>query len=501
MKIIDCHVHPRPGQGYEAALQHFLQHMIAHGIERMIASDLGDIWPEFPDSATLAAANDRLRKAALESNGRLEYLVYISPVLDDWEAEFDKHIADACGVKLWISLRRAGETFERAIAVLRKAASLNKAVLIHSFDRTDALRNGEVGGDGIIELARAVPECRIVAAHMCGNWRRAVARAEKFPENVYFDISGGYPERGSVRKFVDVFGCKRVLFGSDAPGRSFGSQLSKLDFTGQFTQDELEDILYNNSMRVFNLKEYPFATPAPELPDWQLDYTQDNFCFVGQGRWWDHKVTCAMLTEEARKNKVEVLYTASLEALTAEDKYSANRSFCKEAAAYDRIKPLAVVDLNDPEAFEQLEAYKKDFAGVLISPYLHGYKLDYTAYKHYFDRCSQLALPIWINATLSDDRFRAEELTTRNIKLEEITAFIAAAPQNKYIFQGVNPLLVLEQDLPEYVYFECSKVADGEYTAETIWQSERNMVKHLLFGSEYPFRDYHGVASVLHGEL
>jgi predicted TIM-barrel fold metal-dependent hydrolase len=208
-----------------------------------------------------------------------------------------------------------------------------------------------------------------------------------------------------------------------------------------------------------------------------------------------------MLAAEAEKNNVKVLYTASLEALSADDKTAVNNKFKAEASAYSAIKPLAVIDLNDQDkAVGQLEELE-GFAGVLISPYLHNYKLDYNVQRRFFDRCSELAIPIWINATLSDDRFRDPELTTRNMNAAEIAEFAAHAPENKYVFQGINALSMLEYDLPGYCYMECSKIADGEYTAGSVLGNGNAAASHVVFGSEYPFRDYDGVKKVLLGEL
>ena len=496
MDIVDCHIHAKPTENYAAELSRLIFRMENHGISKAVISDLGDGWKAFPDYDTLMTANERLREAALNSDGRLEYLVYINPQLPDWKDIFDRFIADACGVKLWISLRSEKYGLERTKEVLELAAEHDKAVLIHTFDRTDVRSAGEVGIADVITLAKAVPECRIVAAHAGGNWRKAIAAASEIPENVVFDISGGYPERTMVNRLLSAFGCDRILYGSDAYGRSFGSQLSKIRNCSADEKD-LEKILCSNSMRIFKLSPLK-AVPQRKTPSWSVPEPRaDNFCFVGKGAYWDHEVTSEMLISEAERCNVDILYAASLEALTCRDKNSANLRHREDCRRYPQIRPLAAADLEDlPQALAMLDDMD-GFGGVLISPYLHNYPLDYEKYAEFFDVCGSRNIPIWINTALSDDRFRDEKLQTRTVSVKEIISFVSEAPKTNYIFQGVPADAALSRALPEYCRMECSKLSDHEYAPDELFAD--GVPDRLCFGSEYPFRDYGSVQSVLGG--
>jgi len=46
--------------------------------------------------------------------------------------------------------------------------------------------------------------------------------------NVYADLGGGDPTAGFTEMAVRELGVERVLYGSDAAGRSFASQLAKV---------------------------------------------------------------------------------------------------------------------------------------------------------------------------------------------------------------------------------------------------------------------------------
>ncbi len=505
MLIIDCHVHPTPGRDYFAEGEHLMRHMRQHGIAMLLASDLGEGWLQFPDSATVKAANLRMRELAAKHAPALQYLVYLNPQQPDWREELAAHAATAVGVKLWISLKASDGSLDHAVAVLRAAAELNRTVLIHTYHRTDGNLPGEVDLDDLIGLANRVPECRIVAAHSGGNWRQAIARKERIPANVWFDVSGGYPERGMVRRLVDAFGAERILYGSDAPGRSFGSQLIKVTEAG-LTAAELELVFHTNAMRLFELEaacaQLPAAT-APEgcgvLPGRSLpESSEDHFCFAGQARYWDQAATAAELAAELERHRVTAAYAVGLETIFAADRLAANRDWQKAAARFPAIRPLAAVDPRDPAATRQLEALA-GFAGVWVSPYLHDYDLNDPAFGWFWETCSARRIGLWINVALSDDRFRDPELVTRPVTEENLRTFMRRAPGNRYVVQGMTDLAVLTAAAPEGWRCEDSKLSDGEYVAERFFGTGH--AAGLIRGSEYPFRVYHAVDDVLYGRI
>ena len=498
MTIIDCHIHPQTDGDYHADISDLVRRMMKHRIGKAVISDLGDGWKAFPDNETLIAANERVRRESLNSGGRLEYLVYINPQNPGWEDIFYRFYGNSCGVKLWISLRSEEYGIERTKDVLRLAAKYDKTVLIHTFDRTDPGQIGQIGMSEVIALANAVPDCRIVAAHSGGNWRNAISLAPDVPDNVFLDISGSYPERGMVRRLVDAFGSDRVLYGSDAFGRSFGSQLSKVFGCG-LDEEALGNILYRNSMRVFGISQAE-PVPAGSPPSWSIPEPQtDNFCFSGSSPYWDHNVSAAELVQSAAERGVDVLYAASLEALTCVDKISANIRYKEQCAEFPQIRCLAVVDLgNMSEAVSQLDQLD-GFAGVLISPYLHQYHLEYGSFAEFFDLCSKRDIPVWINTALSDDRFRDARLKTRVVTVDDVISFLAEAPPCRFTFQGCPPDVRLSRVLPGNCRLECSRLSDSEYAPDQLFSD--GCPEKLCFGSEYPFREYSCVQSILAGRL
>ena len=502
MKIIDCHVHPSAVKNYAEEFEHFISHMRSHGIGAMIASDLGDGWLAYPESDTLRRANDRLRDMSQKYTGEVFYLVYLNPQLEDWQAEFERHKASACGVKLWISLRNQADKndLSASVNVLKAVAECQLPVLIHCFERTDGNAGGSVGIDEIIYMANQVPSCKIIAAHSNGNWRKLIAKATRVPENVFFDVSGSYPERTMVRRLVDTFGSERILYGSDAPGRSFGSQMSKV-FSAKLAPQEEENILYNNCRRIFNLPEVK-SVPAVKLPKWDLpESREDNFCFAGSSPFWDHAVSVAELVAQADKLQVDTLYAASLGAIKSLDFVLENTRWLRETASYCKIKALAAVDLSDRErTVKQLENMS-GFAGIWVSPYLHNWSLADRSFDWFWAECAAKKINIWINCAVSDDRFRKDDLITRVVGNDEIKSFSKFAPHNQYTLQGVGLLADLSAALPENFRLECSKLTDNEYLAEQIFTGKSGCIRRLCRGSEYPFREFDSGDMVLQGRL
>ena len=501
MKIIDCHVHPSAVPNYTEEVDHFITHMRAHGIGCMIASDLGEKWVAYPDKETLSKANSRLLEMVRKYPEELFYLVYINPQLDNWREELARHEKSACGVKLWISLKAPGSTdLTASIEVIKAAAERKLPVLIHCFERTDGNAGGSVRIDEIISMAEAVPDSTLIAAHSNGNWRKLIAKAARVPENIFFDVSGCFPERTMVRRLVDCFGSRRVLFGTDAPGRSFGSQLNKV-FSANLSEAELNDVLYENARRIFSLPELK-DIPQKDLPCWNIERNkEDNFCFAGSSPYWDHAVTVEDLLTEARKNNISELYAASLNAVKSADFFSENRNWLQATAPYSEFKPLAAVDVTNKDMTIRQMENMDGFAGVWVSPYLHCWSLNDRAFDWFWTVCAERNIKVWINAALSDDRFRCAALNTRVVNNDEIKEFAEFAPQNQYTVQGANNLADLSKALPENFLLEYSKLTDGEYLAEKFLDGKEGIPQRLCRGSEYPFRVFDAVDSILQGKL
>ena len=141
------------------------------------------------------------------------------------------------------------------------AQKLHIPVLIHSFHEEEGLtadmHNRLAGGTAhfpvsyMAALGQNYPGVNFIFAHAGMMWVKACQAAQPYP-NLYFDISGFDPERGVVEDAVRILGPERVLFGSDAPGRSYAAQLAKVQYADISARDK-ELILGENAARLFNL--------------------------------------------------------------------------------------------------------------------------------------------------------------------------------------------------------------------------------------------------------
>ena len=67
----------------------------------------------------------------------------------------------------------------------------------------------------------------LICGHTGGDWERGI-RAIRGLKNVYADLAGSEPCAGYTEMAVRELGPERVIYGSDAGGRSFASQLAKV---------------------------------------------------------------------------------------------------------------------------------------------------------------------------------------------------------------------------------------------------------------------------------
>jgi predicted TIM-barrel fold metal-dependent hydrolase len=88
-------------------------------------------------------------------------------------------------------------------------------------------------------------------AHSGGDWQRGI-RIIRHTPNIVADICGGNPEQGQTELAVRLLGAERVVFGSDANGRSFASQLAKVA-GADVTEAQKQLVLGGNIARMIGL--------------------------------------------------------------------------------------------------------------------------------------------------------------------------------------------------------------------------------------------------------
>jgi uncharacterized protein len=149
------------------------------------------------------------------------------------------------GVKLWVARRCSDAEID---PIIRRATELKAVVFQHTWWKVGGNLPGESTPNDLAAMAARHPDATIICGHTGGDWERGVRAIAPF-KNVYADLAGGDPTAGETEMAVRELGAERVLYGSDAGGRSFASQLAKV-LGAQIRPDEKRRILGENTARL-----------------------------------------------------------------------------------------------------------------------------------------------------------------------------------------------------------------------------------------------------------
>ena len=489
--IIDSHVHfPAGWDGRSGAGRQLVRSAMPYGIGACVVSHLfgrNMANLHFPDSASVRAANRFAAEQSALNPGRLFFMGYINPQNPDWMTEFDSCLRQgACGIKLWVSLKDPSGSLENTVKVLRRAASAGKAVYLHVFNRTGGNLPGEIDMAEFIELAQTVPECRMIAGHTGGNWRRSAEIVKHCPENVWMETGGSNPDFGMVDGILKFCPPERLLYGSDGLGRAFFPQIWKIRESSLSSADQ-DRVLHRNALELLNLPEppepdVPPAVPQPAPGPEKIDYC----CFCGHYPYEkrpDHSPE--QLEKLLEEEGIEAAYTADFGAIFGG---ASNRDFLERCRGLHRVKPLAAVDPADPEYDALLEETAADPAwqGIWLSPAFHRWKLDDPAYTTFLRRCAEVGKPVFINCEFYEPRFYHPDLHIRPVADGELRSFLARSPFELCIIQGKIPLAGAGD--PRHCLWCYTRLSDGSAMSSVMAGAD---VPKLVRGSEFPFRHLH----------
>ncbi|MEM2561423.1 MAG: amidohydrolase family protein [Candidatus Bathyarchaeia archaeon] len=245
--MIDAHVHFPPG-GRVEDLDELIKSAERHGIDKVCMSSLGASWEHFPSVSTFTAANREVKFAMDRYPDRVLGFAYVNPTFTQ-EAirEFKTCIEDfhMSGLKLWVSCRC---TEPAVYPLIELAVEYRVPCLIHSWAKATGNLPGESTPQDVAELARRFPEAKIIMAHMGGDWELGI-KAVRNLKNVLVDTSGTICESGMIEYAVRILGAERIVYGSDAPGADFSTQIWKVK-AADISEEEKLLILGGNMKRI-----------------------------------------------------------------------------------------------------------------------------------------------------------------------------------------------------------------------------------------------------------
>jgi predicted TIM-barrel fold metal-dependent hydrolase len=247
--IWDVHTHLSgvPGDTPEDRLARLLEFADRMGIERLCVS-MGMKWSQDPPPEDLRRQNDEVLRAVTRWPQRAFGFVYLNPNhVEVSLAELDRCVRDGpmVGVKLWVARHCNAPELD---PIVRRATELKAVILQHTYIKTTGNLPGESMPMDLAELARRHSDATFICGHTGANWEIGI-RAIRDCKNVYADLCGSDPTAGYTEMAVRELGAARVLYGSDAGGRSFASQLAKV-FGADIPESAKKLILGENLRRL-----------------------------------------------------------------------------------------------------------------------------------------------------------------------------------------------------------------------------------------------------------
>ena len=247
-EIWDAHTHLSGVSGsVEQRVDRLLEFAGRMGIARLVVF-MGTSFVYDPSPEQLRTQNDEVLRAIAHAPDRVLGMVYVNPKhaqasLD----EMDRCVRDGpmVGVKLWVALECRRPELD---PIVRRAVELKVPLLQHAYDRVAGNMPGESSCADVAELAARHPDASFICAHTGNDWERGI-RTIRAQRNVWAEVCGSDPTAGFVEMAVRELGAERVIYGSDAGGRSFASQLAKV-YSAQLPESAQRRILGGNLRRL-----------------------------------------------------------------------------------------------------------------------------------------------------------------------------------------------------------------------------------------------------------
>jgi uncharacterized protein len=247
-EIWDVHCHlanPLSGRDPAARLGRLLEVADRMGIGRLCVY-MGMKWSYDPSPADFRQQNDEVLAAIKKFPDRAFGFVYINPKHPRESIdEINRCIADGpmVGTKLWVAMHADAPQLD---AIVERATELKAVIFQHTWLKITGNLPGESTPADLAALAKRHPNAKLICGHTGGDWEQGI-RAVRASKNVCVDLGGGDPVAGITEMAVRELGAERVIYGSDAPGRSFASQLAKVH--GADIADETKERILSTNLK------------------------------------------------------------------------------------------------------------------------------------------------------------------------------------------------------------------------------------------------------------
>src|SRR5262245_17481009 len=223
---IHTHLHGVDGKTAEEKMAQLIRFAERMGIDRIVLH-MGYPFLVDPSPEELRKQNDQVLAALSHHHDRAFGFVYCSGKHPEASVrEINRCVRDGpmVGVKLWVARRCSAKELD---PIVERATELKVPILQHTWMKVGGNLEGESTPADIVELAKRHPQAALICGHCGGDWQLGI-RTIRATKSLYTELGGNDPTTGFVEMAVRELGAERVIYSTDAGGRSFASQLSKV---------------------------------------------------------------------------------------------------------------------------------------------------------------------------------------------------------------------------------------------------------------------------------
>lgn len=242
---VHCHMLAAPGETPEQRVGYMIPFMDRLGIDRVVLS-IGYPLTDDPSPDLLRTHNDQVIRATERWPDRTLGFVFVNPNHPEFSVrEIDRCVRDGplVGVKLLIESRANSPLLD---PIAERAGALGVPIFQHAWFKVMGNSPGESTPAELAHLAARHPKTTFIDAHTGGDWELGIL-AVRGLKNISVCVAGFDPTAGVVEMAVRELGAERVVYGSDAVGRSFASQLSKV--TGAEIPESARRLILGENLR------------------------------------------------------------------------------------------------------------------------------------------------------------------------------------------------------------------------------------------------------------
>jgi len=198
-------------------------------------------------------ANDRVLELVLHNPSALAGQFWIRPALEGYAPWIEQYLRTNssyfCAIKFHQFRANMNITHENLIPYINLAERLSLPFVVHT--ATDEFSAPEF----VLEAARRNPGVNFILVHMgLGTDNGMAIECIRSLPNIYGDTTWVSPE--SVLRAIGECGSEKIIFGTDSPidgidtYSKYSDLLTRLD---SIAPHDRENVLFNNSIRLFNL--------------------------------------------------------------------------------------------------------------------------------------------------------------------------------------------------------------------------------------------------------